>query len=327
MLAEREAPWSQQWTLADLESRERRPNPGVRDDDVGLAHRLAQLVFGDRPMASDAEPADVGVTGLPEDLDLGRQDLQEAPYEPRERVAAIGAERDDDPAEPLARRLAIGPRGKRVEDRAAEAPPPALPAWVLGVAINSGDPADQPSGERGSVDPRGALYIETVNAASAGEPEERQGDCRARADHGLDLATAQGIVRPGEIARDVERVPAADEGDELDRLAGEQRAALRSVEGRPAVRALDARQPSVKVMQLLQVAAAGCDQQGRHDCQCSATSSRVPRMFALLEAPKTIDCTFGWPHTHSIASSGGIAPEAKTDIATARKRRSRRAAS
>ena len=50
-------------------------------------------------------------------------------------------------------------------------------------------------------------------------------------------------------------------------------------------------------------------------------------MLRSLDAPKTIDSMFGCAQTHSIASSGGIAPEAKTDIAIARKRCSRSAAS
>ena len=38
-------------------------------------------------------------------------------------------------------------------------------------------------------------------------------------------------------------------------------------------------------------------------------------MFARLEAPNTIDSMFGSAHTHSIASRGGMAPEASTDMA------------
>ena len=41
-------------------------------------------------------------------------------------------------------------------------------------------------------------------------------------------------------------------------------------------------------------------------------------MFSRLDAPKTIDSMFGCSQTHSRASRGGIAPDAKTDIATAR---------
>ena len=61
--------------------------------------------------------------------------------------------------------------------------------------------------------------------------------------------------------------------------------------------------------------------------QWRATSSRVCLMFRALEAPNTIASTFGCAQTHSIASSGGIAPEANTDIAIARNRRSRSACS
>ena len=41
-----------------------------------------------------------------------------------------------------------------------------------------------------------------------------------------------------------------------------------------------------------------------------------------VDAPNTIDSICGWPHTYSSASRGAIAPEANTDIATGRKRRS-----
>ena len=41
---------------------------------------------------------------------------------------------------------------------------------------------------------------------------------------------------------------------------------------------------------------------------------RVSSMFFLDEAPKTIDRTFGKPHTYSIASRTGMAPDARTDI-------------
>ena len=55
------------------------------------------------------------------------------------------------------------------------------------------------------------------------------------------------------------------------------------------------------------------------------TQLLVTATSALLEAPKTIDSRLGSPHAHSMASRGGIAPEAKTDIATARKGRFSRA--
>jgi hypothetical protein len=45
-------------------------------------------------------------------------------------------------------------------------------------------------------------------------------------------------------------------------------------------------------------------------CQYSDTSSRVFLMFALPEAPNTMDSIFGCAQTHSIASEAGIAPEA-----------------
>ena len=41
-------------------------------------------------------------------------------------------------------------------------------------------------------------------------------------------------------------------------------------------------------------------------------------MFAALDAPNTIDSMFGSDHTHSIASRAGMAPDASTDMATAR---------
>lgn len=61
--------------------------------------------------------------------------------------------------------------------------------------------------------------------------------------------------------------------------------------------------------------------------QYFATSSPVLRIFALLEAPNTMDAMFGCAQTHSIASLGGMAPDAYTDIAIARNWRSRSAAS
>ncbi|MFN8163964.1 MAG: hypothetical protein U0R26_09105 [Solirubrobacterales bacterium] len=64
-------PGRQHRTLADLQSRERRPDTGVRHDDVGLAHRLAQLPFGHRVKTLDPERGDVGGTRLPEHLGLG----------------------------------------------------------------------------------------------------------------------------------------------------------------------------------------------------------------------------------------------------------------
>ena len=50
----------------------------------------------------------------------------------------------------------------------------------------------------------------------------------------------------------------------------------------------------------------------------SSTSAWVLRMCALFDAPKTIASMLGCSKIHSIASPGGIAPEANTDIATAR---------
>src|SRR3954453_18780024 len=44
------------------------------------------------------------------------------------------------------------------------------------------------------------------------------------------------------------------------------------------------------------------------------------RMFAGEDAPKTIELRPRMPQTQSIASFGGIAPYAKTDIAIARQR-------
>ena len=60
----------------------------------------------------------------------------------------------------------------------------------------------------------------------------------------------------------------------------------------------------------------------RRSGQYSSISCRVDRMLVRLDAPKTIDSMFGCAQTHSIASRGGIAPEAKTDIAIGRNRRS-----
>ena len=40
-------------------------------------------------------------------------------------------------------------------------------------------------------------------------------------------------------------------------------------------------------------------------------------MLVRLEAPNTIEAMFGCSHTHSMASLGGMAPEAKTDMAIA----------
>ena len=195
--------------------------------------------------------------------------------------------------------------------------------------MDSGDPADQPPGQRGAVDPRGALYVVAANPAGAGEREERQGDRRAGADQRCRPRHRAGRhARGAEVARHVERVAAADEGDELDRLAGEQRAALRGVEGRPAVRALDAGEPA---------RADGAAPSGAHRWMRPAGSSRLP----VLRRPAP-GCCGCWPCSKRRTRStgcwagrrptrsprrGGIAPEAKTDIATARKRRSRRAAS
>ncbi len=130
-----------------------------------------------------------------------------------------------------------------------------------------------------------------------------------------------------EVAADVERVAAADEWNEVDLLPRQQRTALRRVEGGPAERARDPVEAQVKLVQLLEVTAGGGDEERRQGCQQRSTSSRVERMLRALEAPKTIERTLGSEQTHSIASCGGIAPEAKTDIAIARKRRSRSASS
>jgi hypothetical protein len=48
----------------------------------------------------------------------------------------------------------------------------------------------------------------------------------------------------------------------------------------------------------------------RYSSQYLLTNSRVLRMFPLLDAPNTMDAMFGCAQTHSIASRGGIAPEA-----------------
>src|SRR5207245_9133969 len=60
----------------------------------------------------------------------------------------------------------------------------------------------------------------------------------------------------------------------------------------------------------------------RSDAGCSALSSRisclVSRMFARLEAPNTMERIPLCLHTYSSASRGGIAPEARTDIAIGR---------
>src|SRR5690606_12067264 len=56
-----------------------------------------------------------------------------------------------------------------------------------------------------------------------------------------------------------------------------------------------------------------------------STSSRVFWILPRLEAPNTIDSMLGCSAIHWIASFGGMAPEANTDIATARKRRFSRA--
>jgi hypothetical protein len=49
----------------------------------------------------------------------------------------------------------------------------------------------------------------------------------------------------------------------------------------------------------------------------SSITALVCAMFARLDAPNTIDSTFFWRATYSIASRGRNAPEASTDIATA----------
>ena len=143
----------------------------------------------------------------------------------------------------------------------------------------------------------------------------------------LDLVPAHDPAGIGNVAGDVEGVAAADEGHVLNLLAFEQRARLCGIEGDPAKRPVDSAQPVTQPVQLLQVSTVGGDQQGRHRSQWRSTSSRVERMLRALEAPKTIERTLGSEQTHSIASCGGIAPEAKTDIAIARKRRSRSASS
>ena len=80
----------------------------------------------------------------------------------------------------------------------------------------------------------------------------------------------------------------------------------------------------VQPVQLLQVAAGGGDQERGHvTARAGSSPSGAPPArgccgcCARLEAPKTIDSMLGCAQTHSIASRGGIAPEAKTDIATA----------
>ncbi len=92
-------------------------------------------------------------------------------------------------------------------------------------------------------------------------------------------------------------------------------------------------EPSVKTVQLFEVPSGGGDQQSRQlvtparagsSSQCRATRSRVCLMLRALDAPNTIAATLGCAQTHSMASSGGTAPDAKTDIAIARNRRSRK---
>src|SRR6478752_2692602 len=55
--------------------------------------------------------------------------------------------------------------------------------------------------------------------------------------------------------------------------------------------------------------------------QYRSASDTVDSMLARLDAPKTIDSIRGMEASHSIASAGGTAPEANTDIAIARNRR------
>lgn len=52
--------------------------------------------------------------------------------------------------------------------------------------------------------------------------------------------------------------------------------------------------------------------------QYRSTNSLVFRIFPRLDAPNTIDAMFGCWQTHSIASRGGMAPDANTDMAMAR---------
>src|ERR1700733_11786361 len=60
-------------------------------------------------------------------------------------------------------------------------------------------------------------------------------------------------------------------------------------------------------------------------CSCpvdnSSMSFFVCTILPRLDAPNTIDSIFGCWQTYSIASRGGIAPDARTDIAIGRNRR------
>lgn len=75
MLTERRATWNQQWAFPDSECRQGGTDTGMRDDNVGLAHRFCELMFGNGFMSRDTETADVGITSLPENFGLARKDL------------------------------------------------------------------------------------------------------------------------------------------------------------------------------------------------------------------------------------------------------------
>src|SRR4029453_11070656 len=84
----------------------------------------------------------------------------------------------------------------------------------------------------------------------------------AGADDRLDSGVACQAPRQGQAANGAQRVAIADEGNELDVLPRQQRAALRGVEGEPAIGPACAGEPPTQMVQLLEVAPGGGDQQG-----------------------------------------------------------------
>ena len=86
---------------------------------------------------------------------------------------------------------------------------------------------------RRAIAARGALDVVAAQPPRAAQRIEGQRHRRAGADDRVDVVLLQDPPRVGQVAGDVGQVAAADEVDEVDLLALEQRAALRGVEGGP----------------------------------------------------------------------------------------------
>ncbi len=173
-------------------------------------------------MGGDGEVADVGVAGLPEHVDLGWEDVEEAGDEGAEGLFP-GAEGDHG-SEQLAV-VSVG-GGEAVEHGAGEVPAGVGPAGVLGVAVDAGDALEGASGEGGAVDACARLDVGGVDPLGVGQGEEGQRDPGAGADDPVGPEAPQDSLRPGDIGRRTAETARTRVGHVTHLLALEQPLAL-----------------------------------------------------------------------------------------------------